>query len=583
MSLSLRGRLFFTHAWIVLAALGLFTALVSVQQKRWIAGRSAETLVRLARIAAVDFASRAPAAEGDWNGVAHEVAKVFDVRVTLIARNGTVLGDSDVPRNRLSEVGNHADRPEVRAALAGGVGESRRRSATIAQELHYVAVPVEVPPVAVLRLAAPVADDSSLLGSLVLLSLGAAAAALLATLLITFLVTGRQTARVTALEAVARRLGDGDGARAQEIPADELGRLGRALNVVAGELEQRLDALRRERDERETILAHMTDGVALLDADGRTVRANRSLAAILGAPLPPAPGTSFVSFARAPELDALIADARARGETTETEIRLWTPAQRLVRATATPLGAGERAGLLLVLHDLTETERVDRVRKDFVANVSHELRTPLTSLRGYAETLADGGLDDAEHRESFVHIIRDQARRLSALVEDLLTLAAVEQPGATAHRTPFDLRELAAQQIAAFRQQAERDELELSLVPGGAVPVTADRAQLEQVLANLLDNAIKYTDRGAVTVRLGVAGGSAWCEVEDTGSGIPEDDQPRVFERFYRVDKARSREKGGTGLGLSIVKHIVVLHGGTVTVRSTPGAGSTFRFELPAG
>ena len=223
------------------------------------------------------------------------------------------------------------------------------------------------------------------------------------------------------------------------------------------------------------------------------------------------------------------------------------------------------------------------MRQDFVANVSHELRTPLTSIRGYAETLLAGALDDTERRAEFVRTIHQQSDRLHALVEDLLSLAKLERPGARPRPESIDLRELVERQAAAFRHRAERAGLALEVVPGPPVPVEADRALIEQVVANLIDNAVKYTERGRVRIRLGGDEVRVWCEVEDTGPGIPPEDLPRVFERFYRVDKARSREKGGTGLGLSIVKHAVALQGGQVSVKSRPGQGSTFRFEIPRG
>jgi two-component system phosphate regulon sensor histidine kinase PhoR len=267
--------------------------------------------------------------------------------------------------------------------------------------------------------------------------------------------------------------------------------------------------------------------------------------------------------------------------TVEAEVRLWTPGQHLVGASATPLGDRPGDALLLVLHDLTDRETLHRVRQDFVTNAAHELRTPLTSLRGYAETLLEGGLEDAEHREAFVRIIRDQAVRLEELLEDLLSLAELERPGARLKLAPADLRAVAERQVAAFRERAVAAGLTLALEPGPPVEIEADTARLDQVLGNLLDNAIKYTERGRVVVRVGGEGERASCEVSDTGTGIPDEDQPRIFERFYRVDKARAREKGGTGLGLSIVKHIVALHGGEISVRSRPGEGSTFRFTLP--
>jgi two-component system phosphate regulon sensor histidine kinase PhoR len=346
-------------------------------------------------------------------------------------------------------------------------------------------------------------------------------------------------------------------------------------------LRGRLAALAGERDERERMLAHMSDGVALVDAQDRIVHANHSLAGLVGAALPPAVGTAFREFARSPELADLLRVAREREQPVESDVRLWTPEQRRVRVTATRLAGSESGAVLLVLHDLTEAELLNQVRQDFVANVSHELKTPLTSVRGYAETLLDGGLDDLAHREEFVRIIRDQASRLESMVDDLLSLAELERPDARLRLSSFDLRDAALRQIAMMRGRADRAGLALELESGAPAPLEADRMRVEQVFANLLDNATKYTEAGEVRVRIGAGNGHVWCEVRDTGPGIPADDLPRVFERFYRVDKARSRDKGGTGLGLAIVKHIVSLHGGRVAAESTPGEGSAFRFDLP--
>jgi two-component system phosphate regulon sensor histidine kinase PhoR len=408
-----------------------------------------------------------------------------------------------------------------------------------------------------------------------------AALTMIVLLAVLFWLSGRQATRVAELERTATRLGSGDlAARALERPGDELGRLGRSMNVMAAEMRSRVEALEHERDEREHILTHMSDGVALVDTSDRVVHSNRRMAEILGSP-PPANGTPLAEFVRSPGLEELVAEARRADRPVETELRLWKPRPHMVRANATRLEAGGRDAVLLVLHDLTEIELLARVRQEFVANVSHELRTPLTSIRGYAETLLEGGLHDRDHREGFVSVIREQAERLTAIVDDLLSLAELERPGATPRREPFDLREVADRQVEAARARADKAGLAVSLAAGPAVPLEADARLIEQVIANLLDNAVKYTERGSIEVRAGTSGGQAWCEVQDTGPGIPQEDQPRIFERFYRVDKARSREKGGTGLGLSIVKHIVLLHGGTVSVKSQLGQGATFRFDLP--
>ncbi|HTM57593.1 MAG TPA: ATP-binding protein [Candidatus Udaeobacter sp.] len=408
---------------------------------------------------------------------------------------------------------------------------------------------------------------------------GALALALIAALLA--VAASRQAARVRGLTQAAGRFARGDrSARAEDSSSDDLGRLGAALNDMAARLEDRIAGVERERDETRQILERMRDGVALIDPDGRIARANESLALLLGgAPL--APLISFREFARSPELNDLLREAARAAGTLERDVRLWTPHPRLVRATATPLEREDGVALLLVLHDLTEREEVHRMRQDFVANVSHELRTPLTSVRGYAETLLDGGLDDSEHREDFVRVIRDQTIRLQGLVEDLMSLAELERPRTTLKRERFDLRELVESQARVAGDRARRAGVDLDLEEGAPIPVVADRARIEQVISNLLDNAVKYTERGGIRVSLGADQENAWCVVRDSGPGIPGEDLQRIFERFYRVDKARSRDLGGTGLGLSIVKHIVTLHGGEVSVESRPGHGSAFRFQIP--
>jgi two-component system phosphate regulon sensor histidine kinase PhoR len=583
MTLSLRGRLLATHAALIVLALVITTVMAGREQRRWLIEQQQAGLERTAIRTAVAIARDAAAAPERAPQLADSLGRALGMRVTLIDASGVVRGDSDVAHDALATVENHAGRPEFGAALADRVGRHVRSSRTVGRDLIYVAVPLPRPgELAALRLAEPLALVDDLMAALLRQSLLAAAIALLISVPLAWRVAGSQARRAGALAEVASRIGAGEPApRARELPADELGRLGAALNTMAGELSRRLGALERERDERERILAHMSDGVALIDADSHLVHANQSLAGILGATLPPATGTPFQEFARSPELVDLVRAARLGPQPVELDLRLWTPRHRRVRVTATRLRGEEDGSVILVLHDITEVERLNQVRQDFVANVSHELKTPLTSVRGYAETLLEGGLDDAEHREGFVRIIRDQSARLQSLVDDLLSLADLERPDMRLRREPFDLRDSVERQIATLRARAGQAGLTIELEPGGPAPVLADRLRIDQVIANLLDNAIKYTEKGGVRVRLGREGARVTCAVEDTGSGIPPEDVPRIFERFYRVDKARSREKGGTGLGLAIVRHILALHGGRVSVESALGHGSTFRFELP--
>jgi len=569
-----------TQVVVLLAALVLVSGLVSNEERGWLIQRNQETLVRAARLVRRDLGLDASVQRDGGVEAANLMADAYGSRVTLIDSTGRVLGDSDVPADRLPSVENHAGRPEVHAALLGHEGFAIRHSRTIGVDLLYVAIPARIGPVAVVRLAEPQVVIARLNASLLGLSLGAAAVTLGLSLPLFYWLTGRHVRRIRRLEAVSSAIGRGRAARAPEQPPDELGRLGRALNEMSRELNARLDTIERERDQREQIIAHMRGGLALVDLEDAIVYCNPGLLVLGGAQAPP-PGARIQEWLRAPEIDGLLRAARESGGTVEQDLRLWSPEPRLLHASASPVGPATEGAVLLVLHDLTELERANRIRQDFVANVSHELRTPLTSLRGYAETLLDGGLDDPEHREEFVRIIRDQAARLGAIVEDLLSLADLERPGARLRAEVFDLRALTQRLVQELEPRSTAAGLTLELEPGEETKVEADRARIEQVLANLLDNALKYTERGGVAVALGAEADRVWCEVRDSGPGIPAEDQARIFERFYRVDKARSRAQGGTGLGLSIVRHIIGLHGGEVSVRSRIGRGSVFRFEVP--
>jgi two-component system phosphate regulon sensor histidine kinase PhoR len=573
--LSVRGRLLVLPVLLMLATVSLIAFIEYNGQRSWLLQREFDDHQRMALEAV-----RTVRYQGSWQAVADTVEHRFRLRTTILAADGRVLADSRVVASRMD---NHARRPEVIEALAGNTGFAVRNSTTQGVELVYCAVPYRYGEAAVLRLSESLESANRFSTSIARLTVAASAVALLVGALVLLLIGGGFTRRLQELQGVALRIGRGEaGARTPDSTQDDLGQLGQALNRMREELDARLEALRRERDDREQILAHMADGVALVDGADRVVHVNHAFAELLAVPRRPDPGTLFAGFTRQPEFDDMLCEARAGGRTVERVLRPWSTGARALRASATPLGPAPAQPVLLVLHDLSEAEALQRMREDLVANVSHELRTPLTSLRGYAETLLDGGLDDAEHREQFVRTIRDGAVRLQELVEDLLSLAELERSDAALRREPCDLRELAAEQVERSRPVAEAAGLSLVLEPGAPVPAVADRVRLEQVLANLVDNAIKYTDRGAVTVSVGLDGDIVWGEVRDTGIGIPAHDLPRVFERFYRVDKARSREHGGTGLGLAIVKHAVALHGGEVSVRSRAGEGSTFRFELPA-
>lgn len=513
------------------------------------------------------------------------------VRFTLIAADGTLLGDTSMPEDSIPLAENHSNRPEVIRALAEGRGWAHRVSRTLHQPLWYAAIRVEDGggPRAVLRLAVPASVVTAERRAQTQLLLFALIVALASAALISLGAGRLLSVRLQNVLAAAQRLGEGElGARASETPDDEFGRTGRALNRMGARLERRLNELRQERDERETILAHMAEGIALVSSQGHVLQANLGLARILGLPRPPASGKLFLEEVRQPALASLLERAREQDGPLSEEITFYTPEQRVVEATVVRLGSrDEPHAQLLVVHDLSRVKQLERVRQEFVANVSHELKTPLTLIRGSAETLLDGGLDDARNRRDFVEKIDRHAVRLQAIVDDLLQLARLEQSGVRVERREINLSIVARVVAAAQEQAAGRKGLGLilDLPPDGALAL-GDPELLERALSNLLDNAVKYTLVGEVRMRAGQGDGLAWCEVSDTGPGIPPESLGRVFERFFRVDQGRSRDLGGTGLGLSIVRHSVELMGGTVTVRSELGVGTTFRIELesaPAG
>ena len=577
---SLLGSLFVAFA-LALAGLALYVG----RQERVTVEHALEDQLRKDAALLAELAPRDAIAARDRpavDGWADRVGRELEHRVTVVGADGAVLGDSRIALDSLSSVHNHADRPEVRAARAGGVGHDLRRSETTGEEYLYVAraLPPPAPRGAVVRVALPVAGLRAHVAEALKVLWALAAGAFAFGMIGAFWRPRPAARRLRQFEAVARRIEAGDlEARASEEGRDEITEVARRVNRMAAGLRATLEKVAAERDMREEMLAAMTDGVVLLDRGGAIVHANRALARALGRPVEPRAGERFTEWCRLPELDAFLGEARTASVALRRELLVRGPAGRALDAVATRLTDGS---LLLVVRDLTPIRHLERVRQDFVANVSHELKTPLTSILGYAETLLDGGLDDAARRRGFVETIRQQASRLQAITEDLLGLAELERPDAALAMGPVDLGQLARSVTTALAPRAGAAGLALDCAtPAGAVVVRGERGRLEQVLFNLVDNALKYTEAGGVRVRVASAGDEGVIEVEDTGPGVPDGAQARIFERFYRVDAARSREIPGTGLGLSIVKHIVELHDGRIEFRNLPGGGAHFAIHLP--
>jgi two-component system phosphate regulon sensor histidine kinase PhoR len=494
---------------------------------------------------------------------------------------------------------NQSDWPEIRQAFASGGGQSVRRSAGLGRDLVYRAVryqPPTGPPVAI-RMAFPLSQiDFSLaelrrrllVVSLVIVLVGGAIS------LIHFRVSA---ARVEKMERFARRVAQGDfRPLPSEGSRDELSDLTDALNETAAWMDGTIRSLSGERNRSSAILRSMVEGVAVIDAQERIVFSNRAFSEILNLDLVAIEGRPVIEVVRNSDLLGLIRRALKGEEGLQTDVAIGIVQQRSFSITATPVQALEASaaggahplaekpsGAVVVLHDVTELRRLERVRQDFVANVSHEFKTPLTAIQGFAETLLAGAINDPRSNRRFLEIIRDHATRLARLTDDLLKLARIEAGKLEVEFFPVQLLELIERCAEITLLKATRKQIALELnVPPGLPAVRGDASLLREVLQNLLDNAIQYTSEGGHILVSATAGArEVMITVTDTGIGIPLADQERIFERFYRVDAARSREAGGTGLGLSIAKHIVEAHGGRLWVESAVGRGSKFSFSVP--
>ncbi|KRT73811.1 MAG: Sensor protein [Candidatus Rokubacteria bacterium CSP1-6] len=515
-------------------------------------------------------------------------SRVTDARITLILRDGRVVAESDRPLEDLAKIESHRDRPEVRTALAGGVGRAVRRSETVGHDLLYVALPIQdgTRTVGILRLALPLEVVTGAYASIRQVLLAGGFLALAVALGIGLFVARRVTRPVVEMQSVARQMAGGDyTVRAPVRSPDEIGKLGRALNVMASRFREKIEDLEREQATITAILDSMVEGVLAVDGRDHLLLLNQSVRAMfrLGPRL--GPGKPFLEVIRNADLfDLLEACRAAGGEMVSRELSLTTPVERVHEVHALPLRlGGEGTGVLMVLHDVTELRRLERVRTEFVANVSHELRTPLTAIRGYLETLLEGGLDEPDNGRRFLQIVFRHAERLGRLLDDLMDLSNIELGKVTLKREPTDLADVLEPVLAIVRPQAEAKRLAVAAdLPPGLPAVSADRDRLVQILLNLVDNAVKFTPEGGrVTVTASPREGMVEVVVADTGVGIPSTDLPRITERFYRVDKARSRELGGTGLGLAIVKHLVQAHGGELRIESELGKGTTVSFTLP--
>jgi two-component system phosphate regulon sensor histidine kinase PhoR len=503
--------------------------------------------------------------------ITSQEALAAGARATIIDPSGQVLADSEA---NPASMENHRTRKEFQAALGGNIGVDERRSHTIGIPFLYVAAPISGGAV---RLAYPLSDveaASRRVHRALLLGSGIAFVVVMLLSVVGAQYTARRLQRIVTF---AERVAAGDlTARISAISVDEIGQVASALDKTARKLEESFVAVQTSQRQLETLLNSMQDAVIAVDAGGRVQWANRSLERLV--PQRARLNAPVVETVRDPQFLATVRNATEGKQISSARAASIVPG-RSFDVTAAPLPGG---GAVAVLRDLTETERVEKTRRDFIANVSHELRTPLTSIQGYTETLLDSASDNGHVRE-FLEIVRKNAARMSRLTEDLLTLARVEsgeQRFEVESTTPADLLNDA---VESFRDIVHAQGMDLVVEEVAETPVNADREAIHQVFSNLIENAMKYAGSGKRIV-LGARPVEHGVEfyVRDFGPGIASEHLPRLFERFYRVDKARSRESGGTGLGLAIAKHIMLAHSGSIHAESELNHGSIFLFTLPA-
>jgi two-component system phosphate regulon sensor histidine kinase PhoR len=522
--------------------------------------------------------------------LAVRAARPTESRVTVIDAEGTVLGDSGVEVADLAGVESHRDRPEVRAALAGRPGRDVRTSVTVKAPLLYVAAPIyeRGRVVGALRLALPLAVVTSSYAAVHQVMLAGGLVALAVAFGIGIFVAGRVTRPIVEMQAIARQMSEGQFAvRAPVRSVDEIGALGRALNIMSARLREKIGDLEQERAKATAILDAMVEGVIAVDGHESILLLNERARAMFGVGHGRGEGKPFQEVIRNADLHEIFRAGRAVPDTAplQRELRLRHPADRTLQATAVPLplGPGE-TGVVIVLDDVTALRRLEHVRTEFVANVSHELRTPLTAIQGYLETLLGDALEERENARRFLEIAFRHTERLGRLLNDLTDLSNIELGKVTLRLAPVRFADVLESVLDIIRAKAESGRVGLiaDVEPRDLV-VSADHDRLAQILINLVDNAVKYTPQnGWVTIRARPLGADrAEVRVRDTGVGIPPADLPRITERFYRVDRARSRELGGTGLGLAIVKHLVLAHGGELSIDSEVQQGTTVRFTLP--
>ncbi|MDX9755306.1 MAG: ATP-binding protein [bacterium] len=521
------------------------------------------------------------------NRICKQIGKESGTRVTVVMRTGLVIGESDEDPQ---EMDDHSTRPEIEAALLGRIQSAKRFSPTLQEWMMYLAVPLEWEGevVGAVRTAIPVTAIAQALGDVHVRIAWAGVVIALVAAGISLVISRRISRPLEEMKNVAVQFAQ--GRLDQRIPvlnSEEIGDLAEAMNLMATQLSDRIQTIIHQKKQQEAVLSSMVEGVLAIDQDERIITLNHAIKRLFGIEREDYVGMSLQGVIRNKDLNQFIEKAMRASSPVEGEITISSNGNQFLQAHGTVLlnEEGRKVGVVVALNDVTRLRMLENLRQEFVANVSHELRTPITAIKGFVETLLDDEQMEPSQAEKFLRITLKHVDRLNAIIEDLLSLSRIEQKES---KERIETREeailprlLSVVEICEPKARGKKIDVRIDCDP--ALKVVINAPLVEQALVNLMDNAIQYSEEGStVWIKAEVTGGQLSLHVIDEGCGIEEEHLPRIFERFYRVDKARSRKLGGTGLGLAIVKHIARVHGGEVSVKSQSGQGSTFSIHLPA-
>ena len=607
MTPSFGKRLTASYLFVVAVTLLFIGVFLTPRLRRAFLSQIEQSLAAQGTLIAQDLAPRLAGAtrRNNLEPQALRYGRQMGYRVTIIRADGLVVGDSERTPAELLQMDNHLHRPEVQSALQSGVGQSIRHSATLDENMLYVAVPVQqqfhvsgfkLPtpkpgtrnlklPLGVLRVALPLVEVHRRLMEFQKDLLKAGAAALAVALGVALISVRRISRPLRELVALTGRIGSGHRDAVPSLDSrDEFGRLARAFVEMADRIEEKVSELSRERTQLAAILSSLIEGVVALDDQGHLLFLNPAAEQFFGVSSSEVKGRTFLEGLRQSPLNDVLGQALQEKRPITREISVHSPAERTLSVHAMLVNyGGIQTGVLATLHDVTELRKLENVRREFVANVSHELKTPLTSIKGYAETLLEGAIDDPKHNRAFLQTIHEHTKNLSRLIDDVLNLSTIEAQRVTYRFEPVAVNEVVGRIINALDPMAKTKKVSIVTEWPKSMPmIRADREKFAQIVMNLLENAIKFNKAGGQVRIIAEPDEKALkIRVEDTGRGIAPEDLPRIFERFYRGNKDRSHDIPGTGLGLAIVKHLTEAHQGTVAVQSILGQGSTFLVTLP--